>query len=113
MMGFLSGGNSSSSTTNETNNYDQRVINETSNENDGQFAGSSGSIEYNEIDGGAFDFAEKALVTIVDGQRESLRGLGELQASVVTQGASETKSGLIKAGMYSVIAIAVAWGLKG
>jgi len=55
-MGLFGGGNSSSSST--VNNYDQRSITETNTENDGEFSGNAGTLNYSVTDGGAFDFAE-------------------------------------------------------
>jgi len=129
-MGLFSGGNSSTSST--TNNYDQRVINETN--NDGEFAGNEGELSYafaetnirTEIDGGAvksafdgirdtsseaFKFARESLATIEKSQTtekdklsETLAGLGELSSNIATQGTSDSIKTAVK---YISIALAV------
>lgn len=69
--GFFGLGNSASesSTNNTTNNYDQRVINETSNANDGQFAGNSGDVQYTITDDEA---VKNALISNTETQRAAL-----------------------------------------
>ena len=110
-MGFLSS-KSESKTDVRNYNTDNRRINE------GDFNENSGEIQF--LDGGAigesFKFAQAALTTIENSQRENntaigntLAGLGELSANVSSAGQSE----VLKYFALAAAAVAVAMVIKG
>lgn len=127
-MGLFGGGNSSTSST--VNNYDQRAITETNTENDGEFAGNAGTVNYSITDGGAFDFAETLsgdafafAETVVDTLEESDRNtqeankelfssLAKQQSEILTGGQQGIIDTLSKNFKWAFVAAAVAYAVS-